>query len=137
MKIKRGIYRCDVCEQLNTPYGFPQGHIHFKKRDFTICLFCLVDLAEKHIPSDKLISMGLNMEAEQKEESNYIKEYIPSKLKWQVWERDNYTCQICGSRKNLSVDHILAESKGGKLKLDNLQTLCRSCNSRKGNKINK
>lgn len=57
---------------------------------------------------------------------------IPSSLRWQVWERDNFTCLHCGSRANLSVDHIQPESKGGILELSNLQTLCKLCNSRKG-----
>jgi 5-methylcytosine-specific restriction endonuclease McrA len=49
-----------------------------------------------------------------------------------VWERDDFTCRHCGSRKHLTVDHIHPESKGGKMTMDNAQTLCRSCNSRKG-----
>lgn len=57
---------------------------------------------------------------------------IPPRIRWAVWERDDFTCQHCGARRYLSVDHIIPESKGGTLTLDNLQTLCRSCNSRKG-----
>ena len=60
------------------------------------------------------------------------KEPIPPEIRWAVWERDDFTCKECGSRKHLSVDHILAESKGGKMTLDNLQTLCKPCNSSKG-----
>jgi DNA-binding transcriptional ArsR family regulator len=60
---------------------------------------------------------------------------IPSELRWQVWERDNFTCKHCGKRQFLSVDHIHPESAGGQATLDNLQTLCRSCNSRKGARI--
>ena len=57
---------------------------------------------------------------------------IPPEIRWRVWERDNFTCQHCGSRKHLAVDHILAESKGGMMVLENLQTLCGRCNSKKG-----
>ena len=63
-----------------------------------------------------------------------FKERIPSDIRWQVWERDNFTCKTCGSRKNLSIDHIIAESRGGKLEMENLQTLCKSCNSSKGSR---
>lgn len=63
------------------------------------------------------------------------KQPIPPNIRWAVWERDNFTCQICGERKYLSIDHIYPESKGGTLEFSNLQTLCRQCNSKKGNKI--
>ena len=59
------------------------------------------------------------------------KRKIPNNIKWEVWERDNFTCK-CGARKFLSVDHIVPESRGGKTEMDNLQTLCKSCNSKKG-----
>jgi len=59
----------------------------------------------------------------------YVKVNIPHWLKWKVWERDDFTCKFCGKRKDLSVDHIQPESFGGKLEIENLQTLCRSCNS--------
>ena len=62
------------------------------------------------------------------------KQPIPSVLRWTIWERDDFTCQMCGARSHLSIDHIIPESKGGLLVEANLQTLCRSCNSRKGAK---
>jgi 5-methylcytosine-specific restriction endonuclease McrA len=64
----------------------------------------------------------------------YSKVPIPSELRWQVWERDNFTCKLCGSRTYLHADHVIPESKGGETTLENLQTLCRRCNSKKGNK---
>lgn len=60
---------------------------------------------------------------------------IPPELRWQIWERDDFRCRICGVRSNLSVDHIHPESLGGTLDPDNLQTLCKSCNSRKGVRV--
>lgn len=64
--------------------------------------------------------------------SSARKARIPDELRWAVWERDDFTCRSCGARRQLSVDHVAPESRGGALELDNLQTLCRSCNSRKG-----
>jgi hypothetical protein len=63
------------------------------------------------------------------------KELIPLEIRWQVWERDNFTCKHCGSRRDLTVDHIFPEFLGGSFELSNLQTLCRRCNSRKGIKV--
>lgn len=63
------------------------------------------------------------------------KEKISQRLRRQVFERDGYRCRSCSTHLQLSVDHITPESKGGTLDFDNLQTLCRSCNSRKGARV--
>lgn len=66
---------------------------------------------------------------------HYKKELIPDEIRVFVFERDNYTCQHCGAKENLSVDHIYPEKLGGKATKENCQTLCRSCNSRKGMRV--
>lgn len=44
-------------------------------------------------------------------------------------------CKICGSTELLAVDHIYPYSRGGSHELDNLQCLCKPCNSKKSNKL--
>lgn len=66
--------------------------------------------------------------------SGFVKRPIPEVLRWQVFERDEFACQRCGSRSMLRADHIFPESRGGPMTLENLQTLCMSCNSSKGNR---
>lgn len=60
------------------------------------------------------------------------KERIPHRLRIAIFERDAYRCQRCGDWHNLCVDHRHPESLGGTLDPANLQTLCRTCNVRKG-----
>jgi 5-methylcytosine-specific restriction endonuclease McrA len=43
----------------------------------------------------------------------------------------DHRCVRCGADGPLSVDHVVPLSKGGGNGIDNLQPLCRSCNSRK------
>jgi 5-methylcytosine-specific restriction endonuclease McrA len=64
--------------------------------------------------------------------SSYKKTRVPASLRREVWERDNFTCKECGTHQRLTVDHIIPECQGGKTELSNLQTLCKICNSRKG-----
>ena len=51
-----------------------------------------------------------------------------------IYARDHYRCQYCGTKcqgKDLTLDHILPESRGGPFTWDNLVTCCRACNRKK------
>jgi len=49
-----------------------------------------------------------------------------------VFARDDWTCQYCGSRSNLTVDHVIPRSKGGSSDWENIVASCAPCNRRKG-----
>jgi hypothetical protein len=55
--------------------------------------------------------------------------YIPflESVKEEVMKRDNYECQICGSKIRLHVHHIISRINGGNHNTENLITLCSSC----------
>jgi 5-methylcytosine-specific restriction endonuclease McrA len=49
-----------------------------------------------------------------------------------VFARDDWTCQYCGARTTLTVDHVIPRSKGGTSTWDNIVASCAPCNRRKG-----
>jgi 5-methylcytosine-specific restriction endonuclease McrA len=54
-----------------------------------------------------------------------------------LFRRDRYTCQYCGTRvapERLSIDHVLPRSKGGKTSWENCVLACVRCNARKGDR---
>lgn len=57
---------------------------------------------------------------------------ISPALRKQVFERDAYRCVRCDGWIDLSIDHVVPESKGGPTTLENLQTMCLPCNMKKG-----
>jgi CRISPR/Cas system Type II protein with McrA/HNH and RuvC-like nuclease domain len=46
-----------------------------------------------------------------------------------IFKRDDNTCGYCGSQKNLTIDHIIPKSRGGKNTWENMITCCSRCNS--------
>jgi len=51
-----------------------------------------------------------------------------------IYMRDHGRCVYCESQAQLSLDHLLPVSKGGKNHARNLVTACRECNTERGNK---
>src|ERR1035438_6041053 len=52
-----------------------------------------------------------------------------------VFARDDWMCQYCRSRSNLTVDHVVPRSKGGVSSWENIVASCAPCNRRKGNAL--
>jgi 5-methylcytosine-specific restriction endonuclease McrA len=51
-----------------------------------------------------------------------------------VFARDDWRCQYCGARSNLTVDHVMPRSKGGLSNWENIVASCAPCNRRKGDR---
>lgn len=62
-----------------------------------------------------------------------------TKIRWIVFQRDNFKCVYCGrSAKDgavLHVDHIHPQSLGGTDEMENLATSCRECNLGKSDSL--
>lgn len=52
--------------------------------------------------------------------------------RYEVFQRDNYTCQYCGKTiKQLTIDHVIPRYRGGRQTWDNVVSACVACNRRK------
>lgn len=54
--------------------------------------------------------------------------------KFRLVAKYGYTCMCCGSIEKITFDHVIPITKGGKDEVSNIQLLCGSCNSSKGQK---
>ncbi|MFM7328313.1 MAG: HNH endonuclease [Bacteroidota bacterium] len=57
---------------------------------------------------------------------------IISLTRQNIFRRDRFECQYCGTKKDLTLDHVLPSSRGGGQSWTNLVTACKRCNARKG-----
>jgi 5-methylcytosine-specific restriction endonuclease McrA len=72
-----------------------------------------------------------------------LKKYVhlPSRIyrpnRRNIFLRDEYTCRYCAKSletHELSLDHVLPKSRGGKETWENLVTACKVCNCKKGDR---
>ena len=57
-----------------------------------------------------------------------------------IYARDKYACQYCGKKfpsEELSYDHVIPKSRGGKTEWSNIVTCCFHCNRKKGGRTPK
>lgn len=72
-----------------------------------------------------------------------LKEYVPPArrpafTRFNVFLRDKFICQYCDQRfhpQDLTFDHVIPRSRGGRTTWENVVTSCSACNLSKGNKM--
>lgn len=65
-------------------------------------------------------------------EAWYGSHWIRREKRRAIYNRDAHACVYCGSKHNLTLDHVIPVEDGGDNDATNLVTACRRCNSRKG-----
>lgn len=72
-----------------------------------------------------------------------LKEFVPQSrrpafTRFNVFLRDRFSCQYCDTRfptQDLTFDHVIPRSRGGRTSWENVVTACGACNLHKGNKM--
>lgn len=72
-----------------------------------------------------------------------LKEFVPQSrrpafTRFNVFLRDRFCCQYCGARfptHDLTFDHVVPRSRGGRTSWENVVTACGHCNLRKGDRM--
>jgi 5-methylcytosine-specific restriction endonuclease McrA len=69
-----------------------------------------------------------------------LKDYVtparhPAFTRFNVFLRDRFQCQYCGSRDDLTFDHVIPRSKGGLTTWENVVAACAPCNLKKANRL--
>mgnify|MGYP006391602453 CR=1 FL=1 len=129
LQLDRQCYLCGVVD--NSSHYFQSEYKQL------ICYECMASHAEWYLSHASRFFVDAK-KAEHLERKHptfgggYKKKKINQTLRMKVYERDGFSCVTCGVQTNLSLDHIKPEVLGGESTLENLQTMCKSCNSKKG-----
>lgn len=157
-KANRGVwikYKCDYCEK-----KCEEKISHYKKSKRHFCsMKCYAKFREEKIPFwEQPAYIGVRKKGQSKQiyHQNYMKKY-PEKIAYlkakryamkknaegshtfEEWEnikgKFNYKCAFCKRKTKLTKDHIIPISEGGTDYINNIQPLCRNCNSKKWKKL--
>ncbi|OYW87706.1 MAG: HNH endonuclease [Sphingobium sp. 32-64-5] len=66
-----------------------------------------------------------------------LKQYVrpsqyPAFTRFNLFLRDKFSCQYCGSLHDLTFDHVVPRRAGGRTTWENVATACSPCNLKKG-----
>ena len=61
----------------------------------------------------------------------------PAFTRFNVFLRDAFQCQYCGATSDLTFDHVVPRSRGGRTTWENIVTACAPCNLAKGGRTPK
>lgn len=84
------------------------------------------------VDKSKIHNVNLNINNFENTENRGDRVALSQAIRTMVFEKDAYRCVNCGEHRLLEVDHIVPVCKGGGNEFENLQTLCATCNSKKG-----
>lgn len=59
----------------------------------------------------------------------------PAFTRFNVFLRDRFECQYCASREDLTFDHVIPRSRGGRTTWENVVAACAPCNLLKGGRM--
>src|SRR5437879_13495850 len=69
-----------------------------------------------------------------------LKQYVtqdrpPAFTRFNLFLRDAFCCQYCRAAEDLTFDHVVPRSRGGRTTWENVVTACGGCNLRKGSRL--
>lgn len=69
-----------------------------------------------------------------------LREYVsqdrpPAFTRFNVFLRDGFVCQYCGDEDELTFDHVIPRSRGGRTTWENIVAACGGCNLLKGQRL--
>jgi 5-methylcytosine-specific restriction endonuclease McrA len=124
---------------LNITYE-PLKIINWKK---AITMLCLgkVEVIEEYDRDIHSVSFTLRLPSVVRLLKMVKRHKSPVKFSRQnIYARDRYRCQYCGDRyatEELTYDHVLPKSRGGRTEWENIVTCCIDCNREKGGRTPK
>ena len=106
------------------------------QRAITLLFLGKVEVIEEYADDIRSVSLVIKIPAVVRLLRAFRRHHKPVKFsRVNIYARDSYTCQYCSARLSvaeLTYDHVVPRSQGGKTEWTNIVTCCHDCNRRKG-----
>ena len=106
------------------------------QRAITLLFLGKVEVVEEYADNVRSISLVIKIPAVVRLLRAFRRHHKPVKFsRVNIYARDSYTCQYCSKRlgvAELTYDHVIPRSQGGKTEWTNIVTCCHDCNRKKG-----
>jgi 5-methylcytosine-specific restriction endonuclease McrA len=116
--------------------GFEPVRIVPWQRAITLLFLGKVELIEEYDRDIKTTSIAMKVPAVVRLLGAFRRHKKPVKFsRINIYGRDNYSCQYCGVKKRLfelTYDHVVPRTLGGKTTWTNIVSCCSDCNRKKG-----
>jgi 5-methylcytosine-specific restriction endonuclease McrA len=132
------VQHVDTTRTLLLNQGYEPIKIISWQRAMTLVTLDKVDVVEQYDAQVRAISMIVQIPAVIRLRKAFRRHARPVKFsRVNIYARDAHRCQYCGVRcavDQLTYDHVIPRSRGGRTTWDNIVSCCCTCNARKANR---
>lgn len=108
------------------------------QRAITLLMLDKADVVEEYDEVIRAVSTVMQVPAVVRLRKSFPRKAKPVKFsRVNIYARDNYRCQYCGTKcttSDLTYDHVVPRSKGGLTSWENIVSCCYLCNREKANR---
>ena len=116
--------------------GYEPIQIISWQRAITLVALDKVEVVEQYDAEVRAVSLVVKVPAVVRLLKPFRRHAKPVKFsRVNIYARDGYTCQYCGTKlgvAELTYDHVVPRSQGGRTEWTNIVTACHDCNRKKG-----
>ena len=128
----------DTAQTLLLNQGFEPIKVITWQRAITLLFLGKVEVIEEYGRDIKAINLVLKVPAVVRLLRAFRRHARPVKFsRVNIYARDKHRCQYCGKRckiDQLTYDHVLPRSRGGRTSWENIVSCCYTCNAHKANR---
>jgi 5-methylcytosine-specific restriction endonuclease McrA len=128
----------DATRTLLLSQGYEPIKIIPWQRAMTLLTLDKVEVVEEYDAEIRATSMILKVPAVVRLRKTFRRHAKPVKFsRVNIYARDGYRCQYCGTRcsiDELTYDHVIPRSRGGRTTWENIVSCCYECNAVKANR---